>query len=86
MDPDDPERELRFRYGPYHVVITVDPDGGGSARVVDHFYVEPPPDEKRKALAAALKMLSIARHLTFDAYVADGGTIEELNTQPVKKL
>lgn len=89
MAPDDPSdsvREFRFKHGSYHVIIIVDADGAGSVRVIGDFFIEPPIDEKKASLVETLNMLSIARHLAWEEYTKLGGSIEELNTQRVKKL
>ena len=90
MAPDDPSgiRELRFRHGSNHVIVTVSPDGSGTVRVIGGVYNEIAGDERKDALKAALKMLSVARHLVFEEFVETGGTVEELReeTGPVPKL
>jgi hypothetical protein len=80
-------RELRFNYGRYHVLITVQPEGEeGEVRVLDDFFHSPIPQIRKVALKATLKMLSIARHLVFEAYKQEGGTIQELQDDTVDKL
>lgn len=78
--PDDPGavRELRFRFGEYHIVVTASPDGAGRVDVIDDFYRAPDVSVSKLALASTLAMLSIARKWVFDAYLKAGGTVEEL--------
>lgn len=80
MAPDDPSgvRELRFRFGSYHIIVTADPHGGGCVRVIDDFYNAPPAETNRNALASALRLLSVARKWVFDAYLKAGGSLDEL--------
>ncbi len=84
MAPDDPAsvRELRFRHGSSHIIVIASPDGTGHVRVhgslvemqVDHA-------ERKAALMATLKMLSIARRAVFEAYIKVGGSLEELHNE-----
>lgn len=80
MAPDDPGgvRELHFRFGRYHILVTASPDGDGAVRVMDDFYNEPPDDVRKDALATVMAMLSNARHWVFEAYLNAGGSVEEL--------
>lgn len=80
MAPDDPGsvRELRFRYGKYHIIVTASPDGAGNVRVIDDFYREPDAQTRKDALASTSAMLSIARHWVFAEYQKAGGTVDEL--------
>jgi hypothetical protein len=72
--------------GEHHVIVIAKPDGTGTVQVFDDLYITPSSDEKRAALADALTMLSIARHLVFEEYEREGGTVDDLRTSPVKKL
>jgi len=83
MSPDDPAgtRELRFNYGRYHVIVTAAPDGTGSIAVLDDFYKTAEPDISKEAIRDAVKMLSIARHIAFEAFRRLGGTVEELRDE-----
>lgn len=81
MAPDDPGsvRELRFRHGANHIIVTASPDGTGTVSVHGNLIESPVDQEDRKAaLMATLKMLSIARHAVFEEYTQAGGTLEEL--------
>lgn len=82
MVPDDPgairERELRFRFGSYHVIVAARPDGTWSVQVMDSFYVEPDQTITKQALASTLKLLSVTRKWVFEAYQRAGGTVKEL--------
>jgi hypothetical protein len=78
--PDDPTsvRELRFRHGPNHIIVTAAPDGTGEVRVLDDFFVAVQKDAKRAALKATLKILSVARRWVFEDFLKEGGRLEDL--------
>jgi hypothetical protein len=81
MSPDDlnGKRELRFKHGSYHVILTAALDGTGNIIVTDDFH-EKPEDQAvaKEAVRDAVKMLSIARHIAWKEFVKLGGSAEEL--------
>ncbi len=84
MAPDDPGsvRELRFRHGAHHIIVTASPDGSGQVRVLgDVQHMEVPALAKKAALKATVKMLSIARRWVFEEFLKVGGTVEELRDE-----
>ena len=85
MAPDDPGgiRELRFRHEDgdvvTHVIVQVNPDGTGSVSVASNLLdIEAGREETKIATKASLRVLSIARHLVFEAFCQAGGTLDEL--------
>jgi hypothetical protein len=80
MSPDDllGTRELRFKHGRYHVIVTAALDGTGSIKVLDDFYKNADPASAKEALRDAVKMLSIARQIAFEAFKDVGGTVDDL--------
>ena len=72
-------RELRFKHGKYHVIVTAATDGTGSIRVTDDFHQKPEdPAVAKEAVRDAVKMLSIARHIAWKEFLKLGGSAEEL--------
>ena len=83
MSPDDRTgtRELRFNYDKHHVIITAARDGTGDIKITDDFHQEAEDKAVAKAAVAdAVRMLSIARHIAWEEFVKLGGTVEDLRS------
>jgi len=81
MSPDDLAglRELRFKHGRYHVILTAALDGKGTITVTDDFHQAPDDlSVAKEAVRDAVRLLSIARHIAWEEFVKLGGTVEEL--------
>jgi hypothetical protein len=90
MAPDDPSgiRELKFRHGPYHIIVTASPEGTGSVKVIGGglYDMKVSDEEAKEAVKATIKMISIARHWVFEEFKRLGGTVEELRQESTAKV